>query len=278
MASLGGLCCTILKYSKVRTITSKLSSAQLKSVRYAGHSHWNNVRHIKAAKDAIKQTFAAQLAIKLRLALRQPGGTNVKLNSSLAKAVKFGEDNNIPTKSIQSMIDKIVSKESSQTKVEARGPSGSMLIFDVSCEDSKRALSVIRKVLGKNGIAVLSAGATNAHFDYKGVITASPRDPANITLADVEDIAISVDAEDVSATSDSEYPTFEFTCDPDSMFKVMKDLSNYDVDISDYKVEPIPLVFIELSAEERLAIEKSVAAMKEAHEFAVDAVYDNIKW
>ncbi|KAF6025944.1 hypothetical protein EB796_015748 [Bugula neritina] len=92
-----------------------LTYPQLKYIqqRNAGHSHWANIRHIKGAKDKVKSDISSQLANQIRIALRDSTSANVKTNYKLAKAIEFGEKNNIPSKSIKSMIDKAISVKDS---------------------------------------------------------------------------------------------------------------------------------------------------------------------
>jgi len=262
-----------------------LTYPQLKYIqqRNAGHSHWANIRHIKGAKDKVKSDISSQLANQIRIALRDSTSANVKTNYKLAKAIEFGEKNNIPSKSIKSMIDKAISvKDSlSQTIYEAKGPSGSFLIFDISTANSKRTKNEMNRVLARRiGGSLMSAGGTNVYFEKKGVITAISKEGKNISLEDVEDIAISVEAEEVKLEegSDDSGNSYQIICDENSLYTVVKALQETELDVLDFSVIPIPVMLVELTNDEKEAISSAIEGIKELQDVSVDNIYDNIKW
>lgn len=261
-------------------IKQRCACSQICIVRYAGHSHWQNIRHIKGAKDAQRSSLSSQLSWKIKVALTEQGGANPKLNSSLARAIKFGEENNIPSKSIQSMITKAASAENSKQvqKIEARGPSGSFLIIQVATDQLRRTQNLVNKHLAKCGGAVLTSGGTSQHFTEKGVIIAAPA--SAMSLEEAEEIAISVDAEEVELVEDSssDTPTFQFTCDPNALHLVMKKLSDTKLAVEDSRVAPLPNLLVDLTNDERAGIETAVKSMKDHPDVPIDSIYDNISW
>lgn len=255
-------------------------SAELTLSRNAGHSHWQNIRHIKGAKDAIKSNITSQVAKRIRQAVRYPGGADPKKNDRLAKVVLFAEENNIPSKSIKSMIAKVQSSLGSNTqcKIEARGPSGSFLIFEADIADQvTKAKKDMNKHLMKCGGAVLSDGATASIFINKGIITAVPNEESSsqLTFADVEDVAISVEAEEVRQVGEDDDLAYEFICDPEQLHLVTKRLSEETkLVIDEHKIVPIPQVYVQLEQAEKDSLGMAIDTINEIYDCTV---YDNIE-
>lgn len=257
-----------------------LNAIQYTQHRFAGHSHWANIRHIKGAKDAIKSAVSQQVAAKLRVALRETGGANPKHNRQLAKVIEFAEGHNIPSKSIQAMITKAESSKLDQTTIEVKGPSGSMLIFEISTPNYRKTRNEVTRIVSKRcGGSLMTEGGTRNHFERKGVIVAKPRGAEPLSLEQATDIAILVNAEDVDTceteTGDS---GFQITCEPDLMYDVVKGLDDTDLDVLDYNVRPIPLNTVELSENDRMLLDNAMQAIKCLKDIDLENVYDNIKW
>lgn len=63
-------------------------SPQVESVREAGHSHWQNIRHIKAAKDLNKAKTTDRHVRFIESAIQMGGSSDPRLNKHLANAIE----------------------------------------------------------------------------------------------------------------------------------------------------------------------------------------------
>ncbi len=70
-----------------------------------GHAHWQNVKHIKAARDREISLLHQKYSYKIGLAVKAGGGhTDPKLNRSLAKVIEEAQSLNVTKTCIQNAI------------------------------------------------------------------------------------------------------------------------------------------------------------------------------
>ena len=248
--------------------------------RQAGHSHWQNIRHIKGAKDQAKSMISQRIAARLRVALRETGGSNPKVNSKLAKVIQDAEDSNIPSKSIQAMITKAESVKMTFKCYEAKGPNGSLIIFNISTPNFRKTKNELNRILFKRcGGALMTEGGTRNHFDTKGIVIAVSKNEEPMSLEEATDIAILVNAEDVKkGKTENDVECFEVICEPDAIYDVVKGLNDTPLQVEDYNLVPIPHDLVELSATDKALIEKTVEVVRGLEDIVVEQVYDNINW
>lgn len=250
------------------------------SYRYAGHSHYANIRHIKGAKDAQKANISIQVARMVRLALKEGGNnTNPKMNSHLAKAIAFAESKNLPAKSVQAMITKAANSKDSTTVLEIRGPGGSFFIINALTNDPRRLKLEVNKMFGPIGGAVLTAGGSRASFQDKGVIVAWNKD---CNLDHAEEVAILAEAEEVTPLENDQY---QFICEPDNLHLSASAIDGTDFEVLTKEVIPTPIVYAELSDSDLENVAGILDKIRDSSshrnflaEVSFEDVYDNVKW
>lgn len=269
------------------TVTRPVICLQHIQIRQAGHSQWANRRHGKAIEDAKKAKVTAKITMMIRLAIRD-SGPNPKSNHQLAKALELGTKNNVPSKSLQQFVEKAITMKDrlKQAKIEVRGPGGWFLIFDLFTENANRTKKDITRILLRTcGGDVMTEGGTRAYFQDKAIITVCAKDDSSLDLEDVEEVAIEVDAEEVKSVQQEEgdeesKKCFELVCEPASMYNVMKNLTNTNLDVLEYNMTMIPDALVDLSREEKEKIDEAIHLVKSLIEpsVTVEQVYDNINW
>ncbi|KAI5713368.1 hypothetical protein M8J75_015859 [Diaphorina citri] len=247
-------------------------------VRYAGHSKWQNIRHIKAAKDQEKATLFTNLSKKLKLAVKEGGGTDPNTNYRLASTIDYCKKSSMPMTTIENAIKSCNNdKTKPQTSVmlEIKGPRNAMIL--VACLTSNKALTkqtLATFVRRSPVVKWLDSGSALSKFDVKGQIYTKPppdmENPDDTTLDD----GIEVGAEEVNK-SEVEENHYEFITAPQDMMAVKTKLEKKKYEVVRAEIEYIP---IELAVLDKDDLEK-IAALYEKLESNPDVVqiYDNIE-
>ncbi|CAH1788214.1 unnamed protein product, partial [Owenia fusiformis] len=114
----------------------------------AGHSKWANIRHTKGAKDHARGQLTHKLTQAIRIAIREGGSADLKLNTSLANAVARANGNDVPKATIDKVLKQGKEDATNATRylAEARGPDGTVFIFDCYTAKSKFLMSNMKNV------------------------------------------------------------------------------------------------------------------------------------
>ncbi|QDV75508.1 YebC/PmpR family DNA-binding transcriptional regulator [Botrimarina mediterranea] len=178
----------------------------------AGHSHWANIAHKKAAIDAKRGKVWSKLSRAIIVAAKAGGSdpdTNLKLRYAIndAKAISMPKDN----------IERAIAKGSGEAGgdnyeevvYEGQGPSGVMVMVEILTDNRNRTAPEIRKVFEKAGGKLGATGCAAWMFTRKGIITI----PADQTDEEsLMDIVLEAGADDVSLQGDF----FHVTCPVES--------------------------------------------------------------
>lgn len=267
--------------------TIGLSYLQVSQSRSAGHSQWANRRHGKALKDAIKSNTTNYTSIQIMQKVRE-GGPDPKSNYQLAKVIEVAGKNNVPSKAIQKMIERAVQVKDKmrQKKVGIQGPSGSLFICEYIFPPTAEAKATrdIGKVVARTfGGTVVSVDGMRFQFEEKGIINARTKDNVDLSLEDAEDIAITVEAEEIKPTGDDESTGargFQIVCESDNLYKVVQGLDETSLEVLDYSVLPVPNEYVDLSSEDKQTVDDAINQLRSLPEttLIVENVYDNINW
>lgn len=79
--------------------------------RFAGHSKWANIKHIKALKDGQKANIFSKYARMIRIAIQDGGSPNPTLNSYLRTVIDQALKQNMPMSTINNQIKKFNVKD-----------------------------------------------------------------------------------------------------------------------------------------------------------------------
>ena len=178
----------------------------------AGHSHWANIAHKKAAIDAKRGKVWSKLSRAIIVAAKAGGpdpDSNIKLRYAIndAKAISMPRDN----------IERAIAKGSGESAgdnyeevvYEGQGPSGVMVMVEILTDNRNRTAPEIRKVFERAGGKLGATGSAAWMFTRKGIITI----PADQTDEEsLMDIVLEAGADDVSLQGDF----FQVTCPVES--------------------------------------------------------------
>ncbi|KAL2728676.1 translational activator of cytochrome c oxidase 1 [Vespula squamosa] len=242
------------------------------SKRFAGHSKWQNIKHTKAENDNARATLFLRLRRMIRDAVLEGGSTKPSINTKLAHVIEYCKKLNMPTASINSLLEKIAnSKEKTQsTLIEINGPKNCIMILKIVSDnivDTKSRLNTILKKIN----AKVSVGAINNSFEYNGIIIT---DKKSILEKATED-AINVGASDIEDIEDDDNKYYKvFICEPQLLSKITTKLKSLDYHIIDVREELIPIYVIKLSDDDLKVVKLAQKKLLQIDE--IEEIYDNI--
>ncbi|VDO02058.1 unnamed protein product [Rodentolepis nana] len=169
--------------------------------RLAGHSHWQNVRHTKEAKDKERMRIITNYLLQIDAAIKVSGGIrDPKLNSKLASVIADAKSKNVPMETInrrisaQDMVDPYV--------IEIQAPGGIFVLVETRLKNVKSARDKIQALAKKYGFKVSRSNPgslANEFFEHKGIISITPQKSAE-NIDGVTELAIECGASDVEET------------------------------------------------------------------------------
>lgn len=215
--------------------------------RNAGHSKWQNIRHIKGAKDAERANLFTRLARQMKVAVQEGGSADPKANLKLEQVIEQAKRSNMPVATIQNVL-KSTQNDKTQCKVhllDIRGPGGCSILCEVYTASLHQLRQNIATILKKHG-SKYSEGAGLHNFEEKGIIEVELNENSKSEKDIVEQAtehAIETGAEDVTMIGN----ILEFTCDPRTLLKVSKDLEKFSYNVVSSSVEYIPIKLLNIS-------------------------------
>lgn len=249
------------------------------SRRYAGHSHWQNVRHIKAAKDAHKMSMTDKYMRLIEVAVKAGGGSpDPKLNRALANVIESAKRTQVVSNtSIEQAIRRGAGvdkpKNLKNANYEIIMEHGVLLILDVETGNISRFGNELKQILKKHTCRQ-ARGGVKEQFQQKGFVRVSGREDGGTLDPDAAlEVGIEHGAEDVIEI-DGESKMCEFLCDPNDYFALSKALSSNGYVIAECGLKFVPHVPITVP-EEHLEVVGKLCDELEAHSDVV-AVHTNI--
>ncbi|XP_058467250.1 probable transcriptional regulatory protein TTE1135 [Malaya genurostris] len=240
----------------------------------AGHSKWQNIRHIKALNDGRKSVLFIKLARQIRLAI-QAGGPNPAVNSTLRATIDEALKKNMPNSTIQSIL-----KKSAQNTAKLKRYTLEMKAFNqinIICvlytENFTHMKMELATILRKN----FSNYTDVIHlFDEQGYVEViAPQEvPKEDLLSCCTEHAIEAGAEDVEVMNEDS-KLVRFICDPIDIDKVKTQLGklNYTIEHSEHAY--FPKTTIKLNPDATEAYEKLKEKLRAID--GVEDIYDNVE-
>jgi len=235
----------------------------------SGHSHWAGIKHKKALQDAKRAQIFTKLGRAITIAARS-GGANNDFNPALRLAIEKAKEFNMPKDRIDSLIKKGSGKgegaELEETRYEALGPFGIMIIISVITDNKNRTVSELRRILEKHG-GKMADGGVSWNFKRAGIInlSVSPKQ-----REEAEDIAIENGADDIIEKNSS---TIIIHSPLENFNKLKKKLARFS--IGETSVGYIPQNPIPIGPEVKEKYENLVEELTEHPD--VQEVFDNTR-
>uniref|UniRef100_A0A182QCT2 Transcriptional regulator n=1 Tax=Anopheles farauti TaxID=69004 RepID=A0A182QCT2_9DIPT len=241
---------------------------------FAGHSKWQNIRHVKALNDGRKAVLFIKLARQIRLAV-QAGGPNPAINNVLRAAIDEALKKNMPNATIQGILKKCSTQsvELKKYTLEIKALDQVNVICVLYTDRFAQLKMEMATILRKNFALFFD---TMHAFDERGFVEAIP--PPEVQSADLlsvcTDHAIETGAEDIEVM-DENSRLIRFLCDPRDLDKVKKELEklSYSVEHSEHAF--FPKTTIKLNPEALEVYEKLKDKLKAID--GVEDIYDNVE-
>ena len=174
----------------------------------AGHSKWANIKHKKAAADAVKGRVFSKIAKEIMVAARS--GSDLTANITLRALVQKARGVNMPADNIERAIKRGTGELEGQVLeeivYEGYAPGGVSVIVQTLSDNRNRTASEVRHAFSKHGGNLAGAGSVARSFKRRGYFTI----PAAAIEEDrLLEIALEAGADDVRRDGDH----FEVLCE-----------------------------------------------------------------
>lgn len=239
----------------------------------AGHSHFENIRHKKAARDAKKAKLFTkvqrQVVVALKSGLPDPN-LNAKLANALAEARYYG----LPKERIDAMLKKyqgggIDGENYEEIRYNGYANGGISIIVECLSDNKNRSAGEVRAAFTKHGGVLGETGSVEFNFEKIGLITYS-KSVANFDQ--MMEFVIEADGNDLEEDEENFYVTTSFA----NLHKVQSFLKTK---IGEYKnMESIwdPISTNEIDDEKKEKFEKLIDTLEDLDD--VQNVYHNAKF
>jgi YebC/PmpR family DNA-binding regulatory protein len=187
----------------------------------AGHSKWANIKHKKAASDAVKGRIFSKIAKDITVAARSGGGdpaANITLRAMIQKARAV----NMPSDNIERAVKRGTGELEGQALeeilYEGYGPGGVSLVVQALSDNRNRTASEVRHAFTKNGGNLAVSGSVMRSFKRRGYFALSA---ATVNEDRLLEIALEAGADDVKRDGEQ----FEVICEPSQFGAVSEALA-----------------------------------------------------
>jgi YebC/PmpR family DNA-binding regulatory protein len=177
----------------------------------AGHSHWANIAHKKAAIDSKRGKLWSKLSKAIIVAAKMGGG-DPDANIRLRKAIEDAKAVSMPNLNIDRAIKKGTGEldggNVEEILYEGYGPGGVAIMCEIMTDNRNRTAPEIRTIFGKYNGNLGSTGCVAYLFDRKGLFVFAE----GTSEEKVTEIALEHGGDDVTASDDGK---LEVTCTPE---------------------------------------------------------------
>jgi len=237
--------------------------------RNAGHSKWQNIKHIKGLKDQERSKEITRFSNMMRIAIKEGGGSfDPKINSKLAQVISQMKERKLPMSSVEKVLhNEANKKDEKELTLVIRGPGTAVFLTDISTSTVVKTKIEISTIIKKNK-GMMAEDSLIKLFLHKGILRSNevegkPADPS--MMDDVISSAIEAGADDVTFQEDDPDfgKVFEFTTSPESFFRVKHALEKMNFVIVYGDTDYLPLNLIELDETDLVNAEKLYSKLTE---------------
>ncbi len=234
----------------------------------AGHSHWSNIQHKKAAKDKKKGKVLSKLIKQLYTAVKEGGSGKPDENPRLRLVLDKCRLANMPKDNIKRAIEKAVGGSAGYESMvfEGYAQDGVAVVVECLTDNGQRTGPEIRFIFDRAGAKIGKQGSVMHMFQRKGVFQVEKDKADEETLLD---LVLEAGAEDV-VDQDTFYEIFS---DPNSFLGVNEALQKAGIEAQLSEVQLIPDNRIEVGLESAQKISKLIDLLEENED--VQNVYTN---
>jgi YebC/PmpR family DNA-binding regulatory protein len=139
----------------------------------AGHSHWANIAHKKAAIDKKRGKLFSKLARRVIAAAKQGGGdpsANLKLANAVAAARAANMSNDQIGRAIQRAVGDTDSGDYEELTYEGYAPGGAAVLIEALTDNRNRTGGDVRSIFTKSGGNLGTSGSVAWQFSRMAVV------------------------------------------------------------------------------------------------------------
>ncbi|MDR1613820.1 MAG: YebC/PmpR family DNA-binding transcriptional regulator [Planctomycetota bacterium] len=234
----------------------------------AGHSHWSNIQHKKAAKDKKKGKVLSKLIKLLCTAVKEGGSGKPEENPRLRLVLDKCRLANMPKDNIKRAIEKAVGGSAGYEPMifEGYAQEGVAVVVECLTDNTQRTGPEIRYIFDRGGAKMGKQGSVMHMFQRKGVFQVEKEKVDEETLLDV---VLDAGAEDVI----DQDTFFEIHTDPNVFVVVNDALEKAGIGTQSSEIQLIPDNRIEVSLEAAGKISRLIDQLEDNED--VQNVYTN---
>jgi YebC/PmpR family DNA-binding regulatory protein len=237
----------------------------------AGHSKWKNIKHKKAASDAVKGRVFSRIAKEMTICARSGGGdpsSNITLRTIIAKARAA----NMPADNIDRAIKRgtgeIAAAALEEIVYEGFAPGGVAIIVQTLTDNRNRTSGEVRHLFTKFGGNIGLQNSVTRSFKRRGQIMVKADGVSEDQLLEV---GLEAGAEDVIREGDM----FEVLTAPAQFHVVLEALTKAGIKPEESEITMIPDMFVKITDKDLAAkLIEFVEALEENDD--VQNVYTNL--
>ncbi len=171
----------------------------------AKHSHWDNIKHKKAANDKKKAAVIAKMGKLITVAV-QMGGPHLSENPRLRLAVDKARSGKMNMEAIERAIKKAAGDLSNGRQMveltyEGYGPGGVAIVLDILTDNRNRTAPEIKKIFERAGSAIGAPGCVAWQFKPTAAFLVEAKD-ADAVMEIL--LAADADANDIDVIEDGQ--------------------------------------------------------------------------
>lgn len=200
------------------------------------------------------------------------GGPDPSTNPRLRVLMQNAKAANMPKDTVERAIKKATDKDAGDYKeitYEGYGPFGIAIFVEAATDNNTRTVANVRSYFTKHGGSLGTQGSLTFLFDHKSVFKIKPKD--DVSLEDLELELIDYGVDEIEADKDEIVLYGEF----EEFANIQKYLESNGFEIVSAEFERIPHELKEVTAEQRVTIDKLLEKLEEDED--VQNVFHNMK-
>lgn len=225
----------------------------------AGHSHWANIKHKKAALDKKRGKVWSKCSRAILVAARMGGG-DPKFNATLRYAVDEARAANMPRDTIEKLIKRGTGELSGESyeavRYEGYGPGGVAFLLDCLIANANKTAAEVRTIFDKLGGNLGVPGSVVHSFVQKGQFLI---DAAAIEEERLVEVALDAGADDVVAADG----IYEVTCPPTAFASLREQLEAAGLSFEQAEIAWLPTVEVACDAETGAKVVRLIEALED---------------
>jgi YebC/PmpR family DNA-binding regulatory protein len=222
----------------------------------AGHSHWANIAHKKAAVDRRRARLFGKIARKIIAAVKN-GGPDTAVNLRLKSAIQAGRAANMSNDQIDRAIKRATGAAAEgnyeELTYEGYTPGGAAVLLECLTDNRNRTGGDVRSIFTKRGGNLGTSGSVAWQFQRCAVVRVTTE---STTEDDLMMAVLEAGADDIEELGE----VFEVRGAPESLQAIQDAVAAADLTASFAEVSYVPKDFVGVDA----ATAKQVAALLEA--------------